>query len=451
MLIGAMIVLGFPHLVLAKEYGHFAVGFAFVSIAGAIFYGWLQLSLIRLAGGTDRHHSPSLATVALGVILPLLPCVLLAWLMSLTGVLTAWLPSAIAAGGFNAATAIGQMARGLHRPSLYGAVGLARCICIFTAALIFTRISATQDALLYAVGLGSFIAALIGLAGTATTLKGDLKSATAVVGRVSLSKLISYGLPASLSLVAIMVMLNGDRFVLGLLCDPVVVAAYSAQSGVARQIIYPAISALGISIVPNALLLLRQDSEVAAIQAALEESGQILTILAPVLAIAIVSGGWIATVLLPHSYRVGAALVIPLSSIAAYAMGCRLVRYDPIFHVLLKPRAIAKCAFAALFVWAILLYPAVRFFGPIGAAAAGLAAAIAANCVAEVLIRRYRVSASVTPRKAVLCLAVITAIGFGIRLCLGNHVGGGLSLVAFGLIVALFMAQSRRRARVVAE
>jgi O-antigen/teichoic acid export membrane protein len=448
MLIGAAIVLGFPHLVTADEYGRFAVSFAFVYIAGAIFYGWLQLSMVRLAGGTDELGSPSLATVIWGVLVPVPPCMIIGGILSFIGLLHGWMPSVIAACGFNAATSISQMARGLHKPKLYGVIGAARLSFVLGVALFFTRFSATKDSLLYSVGLGSIFAAAIGLFGASGELN-SISRCESFKPKISLQYLLVYGIPASLSLIAIMTMLNGDRFMLGLLCDPAAVAAYSAQSGIARQVIYPAISAFGISIVPNAILSRRNESEGAAVSTALMESGQILTVIAPILAITVVFGDRIAVALLPYAYRSGAILIVPLSSLAAYAMGCRLVRYDPIFHVMLRPRSIAKCAIAALLTWVIALYPAVRYFGSVGAASVGLLAALTANVVAIKLIQYEGVRATLIPRTAAMILVTSIIAAWGVRQLLNGHLYiGGLCLVSgcAGILMTLYLKGQVRAA-----
>jgi len=446
MAIGAAIVLGFPHLVAASEYGGFAVGFAFVNIAGAIFYGWLQLSLVRLAGGTDSLVPPHLSTVLLATLLPLLPCIAAAWLLSRLGFIGPWLPAAVAAGGFNAATSMGQMARGLHRPKLYGAVGAARFILVLGLALAFTRASATQSALLYAVGCGSFGAAVLAIIGSIKTLRPDGRKAQSGPA-ISVRALLAYGVPASLSLIAIMIMLNGDRFLLGWLYDPSVVAAFSAQSGAARQIIYPVISALGISVVPNALLVRKRASEEAAINSVATESAQILAITSPVVAIAVAFGSILAGIALPSAYREGAAWVIPVSTMAAYLMGCRLVRYDPVFHVLLRPRAIAKCAATALVVWAIALYPLTAAFGPVGTAGAGLLAALAANLVAAVLIGKANIRFQVIPVFALYTLVVCGVVATGARLWMNGHALLGATLILCAACYSFTLLLLRRCAR----
>ncbi|QRP64503.1 hypothetical protein I6J77_03340 [Rhodanobacter sp. FDAARGOS 1247] len=385
MLVGVAIVLGFAHLVSPEEYGVFSVGFAFINIAGAIFYGWLQMALVRLGGGAAGQLGPKAFTVFLALLAPVIPCLILGLTLDWLNVLDYGAAAALAASAYSGASAASQLARGLNSPKMYGLIGSLRFILILVCAYGLVHFNASANSLLIAIAIGSSASIAAGLFYMPKALReNSARSALAESkASISLPRLISYGLPASLSLIAMMLMLNGDRFILKMMFDAKVVALYSSQSGIARQMIYPFIGALSISVVPSGVKALNEHGLNAAMNFVVKESRAILFVVAPLVVVVMAFGANIARAILPVGYREGAEWIMPMSAFSALLMGCRLVRYDPAFHLQLRSREIGKCALASLVAWLVLLPLLTKLYGPIGAAIAGVIAGAVALMFAE--------------------------------------------------------------------
>lgn len=372
MLVGVVIVVVFTRLVPPSEFGRFAASFAFVNIAGAICFGWLPLALARLGLVSGDRGGPAWITLLGAILLPLPVCLLLAWVTAETGMLYAPGVTVIATAGVSSMLAISQISRTLGRPTIYGVVGSVRLLVTIAMAIACVQwFGATAEALLWAVAMAGFVSALLGAWAMGRTIS---QNADATSGRrpISLWELLRYGLKASPSLAVVILMLNADRVLLGYYASAEEVARYAAHADLARQLVYPVIGALSVSILPTALTRLEAHGMDEARQGVSRDGSVALWIALPLVLTTIIAGADIAALLLPSDYLQGGSALMPLFACAAFLLGARLVLADPLFHLQAQPGWIGLSAFIGLIAWVVSFIWLAPEWKGIGAGVAGL-------------------------------------------------------------------------------
>ncbi len=376
MLLGVALVLMFSRLVIAEEFGQYAKGYAYINVMGALLYGWLQISLLRLAEGKENCCGPRLGTIIAAMVMPIAPCLLLAYIFYWFGLIAYPIAVTSATVAYGASVCFSQYARGINNAKLYALLGITRFLGVFGAAYILTRHSPNAASLLYALAVGGVAAVFIGVVFIAYVGKKNVlaKSETSIFETKALNMydLFRYGAPAAVSLVIVMLVIHGDRFVVGLFMSNVEVAHYSAQADLARQMIYPIISALSVSLVPEALKRNRDDGFEAARKYIDRESSTTLNLILPILMVVIVFGKEIMTIILPAGYVNDMGPIAALVAVSAFLTGCRMVRFDPVFHLELRASKIGFSALIGLLVWVGFIFPFTYYYGAIGAACAGI-------------------------------------------------------------------------------
>ncbi len=392
MLLGAAMVLVFSRLVVAEEFGQYAKGFAYINVAGALLYGWLQISLLRLSGGKEQDTGPKLTTILLAIVLPIAPCFLLAGIFGWLGLIAYPIAAASAAVAYGSSVCLSQYARGINNARLYGSLGVTRLLVVFGVAYVLTRHVPNASSLLYALASGGVVTTLLGVVFILLTSKKKLSSVeTTLVQKAksaTLNDLFQYGAPASISLLTVMILIHGDRFIIGMLMGDVETAYYCAQADLARQVIYPLIAAFSVSLVPHALKKSREQGIETAQKFVDKEGTTTLNLILPVLVMLLVFGNDIMKIILPTGYVNTSENIAALVAAGAFLTGCRLVRFDPLFHLKLKASRIGFSALTGLLCWIVGIVPLIIIYGTEGAAYAGILGAIGA------LIYAYRAAAT---------------------------------------------------------
>lgn len=419
MLLGVALVLVFSRFVVAEEFGLYAKGFAYINVAGALLYGWLQISLLRLAEGKEEDAGPKLATILQAIALPIAPCFLLAGLFAWLGLIAYPIAAASAAVAYGSSVCLSQYARGINNARLYGLLGVTRLLVVFGAAYVLTRYAPNASSLLYALAAGGVVATFMGAIFISFTSLRNLPPANITprheTGSISLNNLYRYGAPASISLVAVMLLIHGDRFVVGLLISDTETAYYSAQADLARQMIYPIITALSISLVPQALKKNREQGIEIAQKFVDKESTTTLNLIIPILIMLLIFGNEIMEIMLPAGYVDNTKHIAALVAIGAFLTGCRLVRFDPLFHLELKASRIGFSALTGLLCWMVGIVPLIIFYGTEGAACAGILGAIGALVYANSTALINGVTNPILTKSTIALLLLLTGTAFSIQ------------------------------------
>jgi O-antigen/teichoic acid export membrane protein len=438
MLLGVALVLVFSRLVDAEEFGQYAKGFAYINVAGALLYGWLQISLLRLAEGKENNAGPRFGTILLAITLPIAPCFLLAALFDWLNLIAYPIAAASAAAAYGSSVCLSQYARGINNARFYGLLGLTRLLVVFGSAYVLTQYIPNAASLLYALAAGGVAATLMGVIFITLTSSKNLPPTTVAphheTKSVSLNDLFRYGAPASLSLVTVMLLIHGDRFIIGLLMSDAETAYYSAQADLARQMIYPIIAALSISLVPQALKKNREQGIEIARKFVDKESTVTLNLILPILIMLLVFGNDIMKIILPTGYVDSTTNIAALVAVGAFLTGCRLVRFDPLFHLDFKPSRIGFSALAGLLCWIVGIMPLITFYGTTGAACAGILSAMGALIYAySTTVFNGITNPVLAKTTAIFCLLLIvpTLIAQQVMTAIGGTTIVSLSLTIF--------------------
>lgn len=372
MLIGILVVLYFSRLLVPAEFGKFARSYAYINVSGALMYGWLQMSLVRLASGYGDMVGPRITTVIRAMFWPVLPCFSLAYILSYVGAIFYPFATGMASVFLACSVCLAQMARGKNNPYLYATIGAVRLLGVLVGAWIVGSVSPRADSLLYALGGGALLSCLLPVLSECCRARTARLLSKTPSSEVSAKELFRYGYVASISIGAVMLMIHGDRFVVGMMLGNEAAASYTAQSELARQLIYPVVSALSVSIVPTALMIDRQSgSRVAKLFIARSAANTLLCV-APILLNLVFFPTSILSALLPEQYAYSNAWVSPLAATGAYLLGCRLARCDPVLHLDLRASHIGYSALLGLVAWAVFVYPLTFVLGVEGCALAGM-------------------------------------------------------------------------------
>jgi O-antigen/teichoic acid export membrane protein len=444
MLLGVALVLVFSRLVVAEEFGQYAKGFAYINVAGALLYGWLQISLLRLAEGKEQDTGPKFTTILLAIALPIAPCFLLAGLFDWLGLIAYPIATASAAVAYGSSVCLSQYARGINNARLYGLLGVTRLLVVFGVAYVLTREVPDASSLLYALAAGGLAATFTGAIFIAFTSLRNLPPADTTphheTGSVNLNNLFRYGAPASISLVAVMLLIHGDRFVIGLLMSDAETAHYSAQADLARQMIYPIITALSISLVPQALKKNREQSIEIAKKFIAKESTTTLNLILPILIMLLVFGNDIMSIILPTGYVNSTENIAALVAVGAFLTGCRLVRFDPLFHLELQASKIGFSALTGLLCWMVGIVPLIIFYGTEGAACAGILGAIGALVYAYSAAAINGITNPILTKSTIALLLLLIGTAFSIRQFFFNS--GETTILDLVMILILLYALS---------
>lgn len=440
MLLGVALVLVFSRLVDAEEFGQYAKGFAYINIAGALLYGWLQISLLRLAEGKEDNAGPRFSTIFLAITLPIAPCFLLAALFDWFNLIAYPIAAASAAAAYGSSVCLSQYARGINNARLYGLLGATRLLVVFGSAYVLTQHIPNAGSLLYALAAGGTASTLTGVIFIALNNSNNLQLTESAQRHanvpIRLNDLFRYGAPASISLVVVMLLIHGDRFIVGLLMSDEETAYYSAQADLARQMIYPLIAALSVSLIPQALKKNREQGIEIAKKFIVKESTATLNLIIPILIMLLVFGNDIMKIILPIGYVDNSKNIAALVAVGAFLAGYRLVRFDPIFHLELKAFRIGYSALSGILCWLIAIVPFIIFYGTAGAACAGILGAIAA------LVYAYCVTVSdgQTNFKPAKSTTIIWLILFGIAMIARQIMStiGESTIVSLTLILLIF-------------
>jgi len=404
MLMGVALVIIFSRLVPAEDFGVFARSFAFVNIVGAILFGWLQISLLRFANGHDEKILPGWRELLAASTLPTIPLIGLALIFSQFEIIDHPYTTAIATAGYSLSISFSQYARGLNNPYLYGLIGAARMIGVLLTAAISVKLMVGGQALIQSLAIGAFASIVIGLLYTkyiGTSIKAEKSSPASIQPHFQLRELLAYGGPASLSLATVMLLIHADRFVASYILSPADLGLYSAQVDLARQMVYPVISAIGVSLLPNALRLEREASRNEAERYIFRESSILIALVAPLIAIAVFYPEEIFTLLLPSQYSTPIGFAGSLAAIAAALTGLRLLRFDPVFHVHLEKHNIFKAAIYGLAAWIMLAPLLANLYSANGLASLGVVAAITSSVTAFVLAKeKIKIHSLISKRAA---------------------------------------------------
>ena len=436
MALGVVLVVVFSRLVESSEFGVFARTYAYVNIASAFIFGWVQMSFLRKANGSSDFGPIEFVVLFQAIFASSALVLVVTIFFGAVGLLDFPLLSALAAISYSSSISFSQYARGANKPAAYALISMLRFVGILSAGLLLAYAEPSAASLIAAVAIGAALP-LPYAAVMAYRNSRRLGLVVDVRPKETLLGLLKYGFPASVSLLAVMVMIHGDRFVAGVWLPLDVLGYYSAQVDIARQTVYPIIAALATSLVPTALAKSRSVGVSEAVRYVGNESDSLLKISAPLVMVTIFFPDVVLGLLLSGDYSTQVDSIATISALAAWVMAVRLIKFDPVFHLYSKPGLISLSAIAGLVCWGVVVVPFGALFGPNGFASSALFAGVVAVLAAVFLSRRAALPCSIVGKESFRKLCIAVAI-FLVFVGLVRYWGVDGEFAAIGALIATY-------------
>ena len=375
----------FSRLLTPTEYGHYAVGIAWMLLLSSLLFDWLRLSTLRLLPNAPADESEFLAAVgAIFAFLTLLlgvGCLLVLQLAPLVDArYLLVVPVLSILHAYHELSA--ELARARLRPMIYGAIAAARS----AGAL-------AVGTLLITAGLGG-IGALAGLAVALAVVgitiarhqwRGYYPSAPS---RALVRRIVSYGLPLSASLGLHYVMSMSDRLIIERLLGPAAAGQYAVAYDLPRQSLGTLMLIVTLAGLPLAVRQMDSDGIVAASWQLKDNGGLLFAIALPATVGLCLLAAPIAAVIVGPEFRATSGLLIPWIAVGVFLHGLKAFYVDHVFVLTrrLRGQLVAAAVGAASNVAGNLIL--IPRLGLLGAAYSTLGAYLLALLVSVVLARK---------------------------------------------------------------
>ena len=305
-------------LLSAAEYGIYALGISAIAFFGSVLFQWIAVSMARFYA---EHSSRS--DVLLNEVMRLffwatgIGLLVLAVFVMLPG--SGQMNSQLAMAIFVGAIAMGghsiglQIANAASRPVYYGLLSTTRSLLAFVMAIAASYWGFG--------GTGAVLGIAVATAVVVLAFKIIRFPAREKEDRLLRADLVRYGLPLTLTYLAMMVLDVSDRFIIGLMLGAAAVAPYAAAYDLTQQVIGALANVLFLASFPSIMNAWKKGRAVEAKRAVLPLSNALL-IGAPLIAGLFI--GWsseISQIVFGPALRHDASLTMPWVVIAI-TIGC---------------------------------------------------------------------------------------------------------------------------------
>lgn len=357
----------FTRLFTPGDYGVYLVANSIGGILAATLFTWVRLSVLRMEA---QSHDADVRATALGGY-----AVSAALLVGVLPVLAFGfhLPWQESVGACLFAVTIAffemqlEMLRAKQRVSRYALGAGVRAAMMLALGVTF-----------HALGFGGFglslSIALAYLVGSGVLASGVWKRPISGFDRTVAIQMLAFGLPATLSGLAIALHAATDRLAVSYFLGRDIAGQYGVAADLTRQLILVPAVALGSAIAPAAVRAFAVDGPEAA-RRHLAMSGELMIVLLlPAVAGLSLVGGDLAMVVLGEKFRDTAGLLIPLLSFVWLFQALTQNYVHVSFHMTAKSKGMLLQAIVSLAANFALVVPLTLLFGILGAASAVLAA-----------------------------------------------------------------------------
>lgn len=451
-LVGLLTIVVFTRLLSPAEFGHYALGFAVMTLLHTAVFTWNEAALARFqvgeqdrGAGADHAATVQRIWLALLVVLPVAGLAALAWPMSapmklavLSG-LAAILPRTFAKLAQERRRAIGDV-RGA------AAIDLVQTLGGFAigAACALAGLGGASPL----IGFGA--AAALSVVWAVPAERAAWRGGRFELGRAR--RYAAYGAPVAASLILSLVLSSTDRFLLAAFLDETAVGLYHAGYSLASRTVDVLFIWLGAAGAPALVAALERGGRSGLTSEAREQASLMLLLSAPaVVGLALVAGP-LCELMVGEDLRDGAAHVTPWIAASALFSGLTTYYFHQAFtlgrRTGLMIAVMAAPALANL-VLNLLLIPAYGLDGALWATlasyAVGMAASIALGRRVLPLPIPWTSLAQASFATAVMAVAVLftPALGGLAELTLKAGVG---AVVYLGLVLAMDAGHLRSRA-----
>lgn len=372
----------FTRLYSPVDYGVYITANALGGIVSAMLFTWVRLSVLRVEA---RGDGSDVRLTALTCYAGSAACLaLLAPLLRYA----AGLPWTVSAGACLFAGTIAlfelqlEILRARQRVGAYALASAGRAVLMVGAGFAIAG-----------VGLGGFglsLSIAFAYAGVSLGLAPAVWSGSvAPFDRAAARAMLRFGLPATLSALAMALHAATDRLFVTHLLGVAAGGQYGVAADLTRQIVLVPVTALGSALVPAAIAC-HAGEGVAAARRQLAASGEMLLgLLLPLVVGLSLVGPQVAALVLGPRFQDAAATLIPVLSFVWLFQAVSQNYVHVGFHVAGRSSGMVAQALVSLAVNFALIVPATLWFGILGAAAAVLAAEAVGAVAGFFLARRH--------------------------------------------------------------
>jgi O-antigen/teichoic acid export membrane protein len=428
----------FTRLFSPADYGVYLVANSVGAILSAALYTWVRLSVLRLEAQTEEADVRATAfgcyAASSGLLAVALPALLLVFRLS-------W-PEAVGACLFAATIALFEMQLEMLR-----AKGQVKRYALGTAVRGFFMLLLGVG--FHQLGFGGFGLSLsIALAyvlGSAVLAPAVWRRPVAAFSRPAARSMLTYGLPATMSGLALALHTATDRLVVTTMLGHATGGQYGVAADFTRQLILVPAMALGSAVVPAAVRAFSTGGPEAA-RRHLAESGEVmLALLLPAAVGLSLTGRDLASVVLGEQFRDTAALLIPLLSFVWLFQAISQNYVHLSFHMTGKGRGMMWQSLVSMGANLALILPLTYAFGLMGAASAVLAGEVV-GVLAGFAFARSSFALPVEPRRIGRVVGATALMALAVHLvgrflpeagavALGAKVATGVAAYAIGALL----------------
>lgn len=316
--LGLATVFILTRLLSAEQYGVYALGIATIGLCASVLFQWIAVAVARFYAA---HADSPVELIAEGnrLFFRVAACATI-----VLAIYVVWSPIANVRPELAIAIGVGVIATGLHslglqianasgKPANYALLTISRGALALCAAIVLVQFDYGGIGAIFGVALGSAL--------SITFFRARQAGKAIASSREVRSKMISYGLPLTLTYLSTMVLDVSDRFMIGWWLGTAAVAGYAAAYDLAQQVVGAILNVLLLAAYPR-ITAAWEAGGAAAARRAMLPLYQALLLGIPLLAGVFIGGAPdISNIAFGAAIRGDAALIIPWIAFAI-SLGC---------------------------------------------------------------------------------------------------------------------------------
>ncbi len=385
-LIGLASVVIFTRLLAPESYGQYALVVSSATLCCALFYEWLNASLLRFRPQYGENPAELLRVILSAFLLSSLiigvcgGVLYFTWgdlerkMLVLLGILLAW-----AQGWFKLNL---DLVRSRLDPVQYGIVGTLKAVAALILAVLLIKLGYDVYGVLLGLIVGFTAAGYL-----ASRNQWSIGTSRGPKGEIAM-RLLVYGLPLTASFVLTAVITSTDRFMIAALMGEMETGLYTAGQTLATQAVGVSMTMISLAAYPIIVRTLEERGSEAA-QVQLNKNAILLmSIGIPIAILFVALAHNISAVFLGVEFRQAGAELMPWFAVAALLTSIRTFYFDLAFYLGKKTGLQLFMVFLAAGTNVALNLIFIPAFGLLGAAYASIISHIVAVVVSATLGRR---------------------------------------------------------------
>jgi O-antigen/teichoic acid export membrane protein len=379
--IGFFAITAYTRLLSPAEYGVYVVGVSIAGILGAVFFGWIRLSVSRYQATSANVDFRGTAILAFGLTLPALCGIAPLALLFQHGVRGTLLATSVFVAIAVNAVEIGQeFERANLRPIRFAVIAIIRSLSGLAFGLLAIWLGWGGLGLVAAFGLGSLVGVVINAAGN--------RKRIARWQRSQLRQFARYGLPLSIGGLSGALYSASDRLIVAYLLGESAAGLFGVAADLPRQFLVMLASSVAAATFPIVFRSLTEKGDGATRERLKESLELLLAVVLPVVVWLALAAGQVAGTLVGTEFRATVTLLLPVLAVARLFGVANQFYFQISFQLSERPFLSVAQSFFTLLLSIALMFPLVASYGLFGAALATLMTEAVGVLVAIYLTRR---------------------------------------------------------------